>query len=406
MEKKNTCIIITSEYPYKTAEPFIEDEIKILANAFDRVLVFAISGGKGANATRPIPDNVQSFCIESCGKIESLLKGMITYNNQFKHDDLNFKHVGVDCYFKGKANIAYKAIVSKLKSFSFCKEESITIYSYWFVTHAMIAVLLKQYFEKQDIKTRAISRAHGYDLYEERNSAKHLPYRKSLLNHIDGVFPCSTNGINHLISKYPDMRDKIRLARLGTVDHGISNKKTSNCFVIATCCALIPLKRMKLFIEAFYEVVKMVTDVKWICIGDGPEYQDIYDYAKSKKIQDKIIFTRRLSHDEVLGIYKNNYVDLFCNVSIYEGVPVSIMEAQSFGIPVLATDVGGSAEIVNSDNGWLVDKNISSSELARQIIECINCSDLFMKRKRAREDWENHSSALVNYNEWARIIGE
>ena len=202
------------------------------------------------------------------------------------------------------------------------------------------------------------------------------------------------------------MKDKIHLARLGTIDYGINNKKTSNCFVIATCCALIPLKRMKLFAEAFYELTMMIDDAKWICIGDGPEYQDIYDFANSKKILDKILFTGRLIHDDVIDIYKKNYVDLFCNVSIYEGVPVSIMEAQSFGIPVLATDVGGSAEIVNSDNGWLVDKNISSTELAKQMMECIKSSDLDRKRKRTRADWEKHSSAFVNYNMWAKTLQE
>ena len=44
-------------------------------------------------------------------------------------------------------------------------------------------------------------------------------------------------------------------------------------------------------------------------------------------------------------------VDLFLTVSANEGIPVSIMEAQSFGIPVIATDVGGISEIVNNVNG-------------------------------------------------------
>ena len=56
--------------------------------------------------------------------------------------------------------------------------------------------------------------------------------------------------------------------------------------------------------------------------------------------------------------YYNTYeIDLFVNLSTIEGVPVSIMEAQSSGIPVLATDVGSSKEIVDDDNGFLIPKD-------------------------------------------------
>ena len=48
---------------------------------------------------------------------------------------------------------------------------------------------------------------------------------------------------------------------------------------------------------------------------------------------------------------------MFINLSSSEGIPVSIMEAQSFGIPVIATNVGGSGEIVVSETGVLVDEN-------------------------------------------------
>jgi glycosyltransferase involved in cell wall biosynthesis len=62
-----------------------------------------------------------------------------------------------------------------------------------------------------------------------------------------------------------------------------------------------------------------------------------------------------------------NSVDLFLNVSTTEGVPVSIMEAFSAGIPVYATNVGGTSEIVNSGNGKLMDKDLTPEKLAHEI---------------------------------------
>ncbi|MGZ5247769.1 MAG: glycosyltransferase, partial [Flavitalea sp.] len=60
--------------------------------------------------------------------------------------------------------------------------------------------------------------------------------------------------------------------------------------------------------------------------------------------------------------------DLFLNVSESEGVPVSIMEAMSAGLPVIATNVGGTREIVDGSNGVLVNKNISALELSDLLV--------------------------------------
>ena len=48
----------------------------------------------------------------------------------------------------------------------------------------------------------------------------------------------------------------------------------------------------------------------------------------------------------MLDYYKNNIIDIFINLSASEGIPVSIMDAISFGIPCIATNVGGTGEIV------------------------------------------------------------
>lgn len=55
--------------------------------------------------------------------------------------------------------------------------------------------------------------------------------------------------------------------------------------------------------------------------------------------------------------YSEHPVDVFINLSTNEGVPVSIMEAISFDIPIVATDVGGTSEIVTDETGILVSSN-------------------------------------------------
>ena len=71
----------------------------------------------------------------------------------------------------------------------------------------------------------------------------------------------------------------------------------------------------------------------------------------------------QVSHADVLNWFENNSVDVFVNVSSSEGLPVSIMEAFSFGVPVVATKVGGIPEIVDEKCGILIPKEFEPKEL-------------------------------------------
>ena len=102
--------------------------------------------------------------------------------------------------------------------------------------------------------------------------------------------------------------------------------------------------------------------------------------------------------------------DLFVQVSSSEGVPVSIMEALSFGIPVLATNVGGVGEIVyNRDSdpfGKLVNADITATNLATEIENFILLSpDKLLNMKRAaRTEWELGWDSTKNYSAFADFL--
>jgi colanic acid/amylovoran biosynthesis glycosyltransferase len=79
-----------------------------------------------------------------------------------------------------------------------------------------------------------------------------------------------------------------------------------------------------------------------------------------------------VDHSQLLECYRENRVDLFVSLSTSEGLPVSMMEAISFGIPVLATDAGGVPEIVNAHTGRLVsvhDPPDRIAGVARQLLD-------------------------------------
>ena len=114
-------------------------------------------------------------------------------------------------------------------------------------------------------------------------------------------------------------------------------------------------------------------------------------------------FLGNLPNDKVISFYKNNPVDLFVHVSSSEGgVPVSIMEAQSCGIPVVATSVGGSKEIVSDEVGKLLKENPTPEQIAENISSILDNPELAIeKRKTSKLNWQDHYNADKNYAEFA-----
>lgn len=96
-------------------------------------------------------------------------------------------------------------------------------------------------------------------------------------------------------------------------------------------------------------------DLKLVLIGDGALKSDLENLAKNLNIQDKIIFTGNLAKSEVNKYYLAS--DLYILNSKNEGCPNVVLEAMSYGLPVIATRVGGvSGMIEDRQSGFLVNR--------------------------------------------------
>ena len=116
----------------------------------------------------------------------------------------------------------------------------------------------------------------------------------------------------------------------------------------------------------FNSIIKNL-NLEWIHFGDGELRKDLEELAKNKLANVNYNFTGNISNEKILNFYSENYVDLFLNVSSSEGIPVSIMESLSAGIPVIATNVGGNNEIINNKNGSIIDSDFRTEELSTKI---------------------------------------
>lgn len=212
---------------------------------------------------------------------------------------------------------------------------------------------------------KVLIRLHRFDLYEYENNG-YIPFRSQLVRKKEVVLaPCSNSGIVYLKSVYPKHSCQLRLLRLGTKDFDrVCNPGNDGVLRIVSCSMLSAVKRVHLMIECLAHIqVKF----EWYHIGDGELMGELTTILKNVPHQGHFQFVGRIPSNDIKKFYIEKQPDLFINVSSSEGVPVSIMEAFSVGLPVMATDVGGTAEIVDEEVGSLLPANISPVQLAKKI---------------------------------------
>ncbi len=405
------CMILTCEYPYITAEPFLENEIPYLKECFDRILIFPFNAAKDAKATRVLPENAEAFpmgCIWSKLRYPVyMLRGLFSREKKLKITEKRLKRTAVSLYERGRSDYVFSQIVSLLEQAELPLED-VTVYSYWFTDQAIVAWRLAQYLRSRGCRVKAVSRGHRYDIYEKENQAGYLPYQAQSLEYLEGVYICSRDGRDHIRTRFPQYREKVQTAYLGTVDHGLQEYGNGTETVFVTCSSLKPFKRVALFAEAFCKLCKSHPQLplRWVCIGDGAEEETVHQIVEQAELSSQVTFTGRMTNREVLEYYKAHPVSYFCNVSTSEGLPVSIMEAMSFGIPAIATDVGGTGELVCEDNGRLLPVELDAAALAEQLAQCacLEGEAYRSKRRNARAAWEAQASAEKNFTAWCDLL--
>lgn len=381
-------VLITNNFPQKGKETFLVEELPFLARGFKKVYIFTL---KPSGNYIELPNNVQVLPILSnpISKKEKLgfcLSGLAGISNALR---LEKKSNGLSLLLK------YGAQSNKLKSVLAANkldEKNTLFYTYWLDEGAVILALLKEKIKGLKI----ISRAHGYDLYEE-DYANGLPYFYSYaLTHLHSIYFISENGKEYFSKKH-NVKIDLEISKLGTMDFGIGPQSGAD-LVIATCSSIIPLKRLDLLAKALTKLKGK--KVIWHHHGDGPLRQEVFELVSNVPTVEAN-FHGQVGNKELMEFYKNTYISLFVNVSRTEGLPVSLVEASSFGIPLLATNVRGTKEVCTPQTGTLLDSDINAEDLALQIEKAVNKD---WNRIEIREFWKSHFYGENNFEEFAKTI--
>ncbi|HEY5588267.1 MAG TPA: glycosyltransferase [Candidatus Paceibacterota bacterium] len=377
--------LITHAYPYSPpSEQFLHNEIQYLSKAFDKVIMIPVSRTARTENVRDISfKNVSVIRLMRRNKFVEILNVLITktlWQKNFYKDIVSlFKRQAVFnksavmqfLAYHTNSYIIFSKTLEILRTADY--KDNITIYSYWLSELSYSAALLKNRMKKDGYKNVSmISRAHGpYDLFISKISKGFKPCLKYLTEHIDMIYSISNEGKEYL--KSIGFTNTIKVSYLGVAKSNSINiiRAKSYPIHIVSCSYISPIKRIDKIVSALSKIDSI--EVKWTHIGGGKLYDQIAEIAK-RTLPSNIKWELKgvLKNQDILEYYKENSPDVFINVSSMEGIPVSIMEAISFGIPVIATDVGGTCEIcVEGYNGYLLNKDFKGDDLVNAIMKII-----------------------------------
>ncbi len=412
--------------------PFVINDIKQIAKKADTIYLFSVETLEGKEA---LPDNVvvfESFIkwqnfkplrivlkniwsilgiyLSECVALKKLLpfKKSIALlaSNIFKAESVMEKFTVYGLQFTGG-----KSMGDKNTQHSTLNIQHFPFYSFWFYDCIYLAWMRKKGWIK-----KGVTRAHGGDLFEERVSLEgNILFRNFQFKNLDYVISISNAGRKYLKNKYPKFASKIKTLYLGSKDEGMpsNNHSDSSSFVLVSCARVRWNKRIHKIAEMLNFIDAPIT---WIHIGDEnlnakkdwsiPEYLKNKNILKSKE-NVEVISTGLLDYPQIIELYRTKRIDLFISLSEEEGIPVSMMEAISFGIPILSTDVGGCKEIVTEQTGILIPLETSMEKVAEIITDFRNTPQNTPEfRLGVRKFWEENFDADKNYKALFDLIIE
>lgn len=389
----NSLYLFTVKYPFsKYAECFLEDEIPYLSKRFKKIHIIPL--GKEGCEIKTVPQNCSYSEPLFINKPRFFLRGLFnkTVTKEmlpllFRQRTLIDKTKFID-WIKAYFTINNLLNSKEVKQISKKLSPEDVCYFYWGKWSNLLA-----YFWKG--RCHFVSRFHGEgDLWEEIHKG-YVPLRKEVVQSLDAAVFISRKGEAYFKERYPNC--KTAVFPLGSNNIDYYKKKPSDIIRVISCSTVSELKRVTLIYKSLLAIKNV--KIEWTHIGDGPLMDTLKQMVEENKDSSvNVTLTGALNHEDVLDYYTRHGFDVFVNLSTNEGVPVSIMEAISCDIPIVATNVGGNSEIVVIETGKLVSSNPTPEEVANAITEVLQHS------YSPRDFWNKHYNASVNYEAFASFI--
>ena len=192
---------------------------------------------------------------------------------------------------------------------------------------------------------------------------------------------------------------------MSVVHNGIDTKEFSALperprsggpIMVGIAARLVTVKGLKDLLDAFAQVCRMQEPVQLHIAGTGPLERALRDRARVLGIADRVFFHGYV--DDLPAFYRS--IDIYAHPSLSEGLPLGLLEAMVSGLPIVATNVGGTAEAVTHGAEGLLVPARNPQALADALRTLIRDSSLRAAFGRAA-----HARAIADFS-MQRVIRE
>lgn len=394
-------VLFTRGFPYDGSESVLSAELAVTSRRFRRIFVLPALAG-----TIPValPGNAMLVDLNShrylsrADKLKALLdRNAIRVAAETLRQRSNWRPYasGIKFYLDVLAQNIVKAQV--LSDWIKAKGlQDAIFYDYWFENATLALALLR----REGLINCAVSRAHGFDIFDWRwTEVRRVPFRDFKANGLDAVFAVSDDGASYLRRRVGRCKTKVHVARLGVSVPDSPLPPAPKHPVIVSCSALRPGKQVHLIPPV---LAAIPGSLSWVHFGDGPERKRVEQAASKLPSRIDWRLAGQVDNTRVLEYYESDKVSVLLSLSRFEGIPISMMEAQSRGIPVVALSVGGIPELVTADTGVLISPGASVPSIA-QALESAVTPGRFDHAK-VRQTLRGNYDAAANYERFAESL--
>lgn len=386
---------------------FVQNEIIKVAAIFKEVVIITEDPHR-----YDFPENVRKFILPNTPKkkkITVLLRSFWTIHFILISDlfskGTSFSYLK-QYLIRQSYLIKYLSLSNALKSnFSFDKTD--VLYAFFTYNNAVLPVLLAKEFN-----CKFITCTHGRDLYEDLEPVtKKLAFRNYIFSSANSILSVSNKGKEYLQDRYPKYLGKMQTYYLGTnkIDNQHNSQVENDKLVIVSCANIMTsnIKRIELIPSLLIELAKYTDrNIEWVHFGNY-DFQlnklleiELEKKALKENSQINVIFKGPTENPKILSYYASSPVSFFLSVSSSEGLPFSMMEASSYGIPIVCTDVGGCKEITNKD--LLLPASFSESDFTKVYARFIKDENKY--RTEAFRLWEKEFSFEMSLEKFKRLV--
>jgi glycosyltransferase involved in cell wall biosynthesis len=220
---------------------------------------------------------------------------------------------------------------------------------------------------------------------------------------LNRLITISNHGENYLSRRYPWTRQKLKTRLLGIKQDDFplntAPNESDNMHVVS--CSWVGTRKN---LGRVFQSLKN-ENATWTHLGDGEKFDELKAISNQSSFL-KVNLPGKLTPDEIRQYYSQTPITCFISLSTNEGLPVSMMEAQAFGIPIVSSNVGGCGEIVTTETGVLLPENYNDADVVNAVRYCAEKFSSPESRQRIQEFCKEKFSAEENYESFLDFLDE